>query len=337
MKKTTMIIIITFVAMTELYAVVPTNEWKPEDEISVNQEKKDKKIWQNLLAVYDNLRKVASGSLEIMQRVSDYAAAADKYLWAINRTATRAQLIWHNIEEIKKVFIFGEGEKKNFFSVMKDVNGRFVRLVEHTEENIFQQSDELFESDIPLYSEAKRDMDRAREGIITSGVDEAGRLKTLVQEFPGYEQLTVYLKNKSSGDKRIYDNASTNKDSKRHVISQNEAIDGIASADLRNMQLDNEGVPIAMTIKQASESDGSLTTADMINTNVISERNRLALNIRENEFTHDAVRIGNQLLLSRLTDLDKRIEQKLSYMSFMEKFSQELIAYRNRENSGTSR
>ena len=130
---------------------MPTDGWKAEDEVQVDQKNKDKKIWTNLLAVYDNTRKIADGSLTIMSRVSDFAWAAEKNLQTIERIATRAHTIWNNIERLKQFNVFSKSSNKSFFVRIKDLATGYVKVVEYTEEDIFQQSDSLFYNDIPDY------------------------------------------------------------------------------------------------------------------------------------------------------------------------------------------
>lgn len=326
------IVILLLIIISNIYSVVPTDEWKPEDEIDVNQKNKDKKIWANLLAVYDNSRKIARGTLTVMERVSEYAWTAQKYLYAIEKTATRAQVIWENIQEVKEFFVYDkEDKKKPFFKRIKDATGKTIKLVEHVEEGIFQQSDALFYEDIPNYKNVREELNVKREKLFESPQEVLHQLRQLARSFQGYEKKVSKLSQISSADARVYDDLKHNKDAKRFAISQATAIDAIASADQKNMEIDNESIPISLTIKESSENGGNLNTADLTQTALVNERNSYLINLREHDYTHDAIRSASQLLLAKVVTLDRRIAEKTTFINVAEKFSDALIDYNKRQ------
>jgi hypothetical protein len=323
MKQIVGIIVILLLSISTTHAVVPTDEWKAEDELQVDQKNKDKKIWKNMLAVYDGARKIAKGSLEIMENVSKYAYTAQKYLNAIERTATRAQIIWSNIKDIKQFVEFTDGDKKkSFFKRVKDLHGRIVDVIEYTEEDIFQQSDALFYQDIPSLKQARKEMYEQQQRLLDSPKEVIDRLRKNARDFDGYEKKYAKLAAVGSTDGSVYSNA--NAAVKRHMISQGDAINAIAIADQRAMDIDNDAAAAVLSLHSA-ENDSALNTADLTKNAMIAERNKLVLYLKEHDVMHDAVRTSAQLLLSKIVPVDQRIAEKTSFIGVAERFSDALI------------
>ena len=182
----------------------------------------------------------------------------------------------------------------------------------------------------PLVSE----MSIARNNILSSAEDEAKLIDSLnlkLRNYSGFEKKQLLLSSAYSTDTSVYSKAQTEPNIKRALISQNTAFNAIATSDLRKMELDNKSIPIQLTIKKASDPDAKINTADLTQTSLMNERNRLAFNISENEITHDAIRTASQLLLAKVAQLDQRIAQKQLYLDIAVKVSDALIAQRDKE------
>ena len=79
----------------------PTNAVATADYVDPQLPAFDKRIWQNLLKYYKQARDIAKATLDEMDNVRDFCWSSYRYLYAVERAANRAQLIWDNISKFK--------------------------------------------------------------------------------------------------------------------------------------------------------------------------------------------------------------------------------------------
>lgn len=288
----------------------------PEDLADPRLKGMDKKVWQNLLQGYASLRGVAKSVLEDLQSVANFAWAAHKQVEAIERAAQRAQMVFESI--------------KNFDTEMLHPK-RHAELIEWTEEEIFQETDNLFYYDVPTIKQRSEELGEERRHIRNRAKGHAKALARLRKRaYEGIKKKILKLEHMNAADSRTLAREFQGADSKAHTLAKSEATRTMGMADGRYDNLETQGAQLASVIKGAADSEGKTDLRQQADLNRVNARNATLLSYQEHDFLGNAVRTNAWMLISRAKILDMAVTNKAAVVAGAIAFSEELERQRQR-------
>lgn len=284
----------------------PTDQVNAQDLADPKLKSFDKRIWQNLLKYYVHARQIARSSLNELETVKDFAWSSYRYLYAIERAANRAQLVWDNI--------------KNF----KAENP--LDAVIYLEEDVFQKSDLLFYNDIPQMKLQRKRLAASRDKIRNRAADHLTSLNELLPDGMKFQKKYLRLMEINSTDTKTLSD-TTDKDVVFNTSVLSQASRQIAATEVTDEFSDNQGAILESTIKNAA-NDGTSDPLHQSEMAKINERNNLILSLQENMYLTDAVKTGSFFLLDKVKRHSDELAQKQSILFVLEDFSDRLQATR---------
>lgn len=304
MKTILLLLLATSILMSgAVYGQTPTNKADAKDYIDPKLPKPDKKIWLNLLGYFNNARQLAQGSLKEVSAVADFCWASYGYLYAIERAANRAQLVWDNLKNF---------QAKNFED-----------NVIYLEERVFQNSDALFYHDIPKIKEQRIRLDSAQTNIRNRTGAFLGQINDLMPD--GYKFKIKYLRlmEINSVDARALKDTS-DKDIAYHQTVLSIASRQVASTEINNEQSESQSAIMEAGIRNGS-NNGNSDPQHQAEYSKINERNTLMLTLQENVQLGDAVKTGALYLLAKTRIYADNLAYKKALLCNLEDFSDALV------------
>jgi hypothetical protein len=281
----------------------PTNKADPKDYVDPRLPKPDKKIWQNLLGYYVNARQLAKGTLKEVSAVSDFCWASYRYVYAIERAANRAQIVWDNL--------------KNFQA------GNPVDAIVYAEEQVFQNSDALFYHDIPEIKKQQVYLDSARSAIRNRTGSYLGQIGQLLPNGLKFKMKYLRLMDINGMDVRALVDTS-DRDVNYHQAMLSEASKQIAATEINNEQSVSQSAMLESGIKNGAK-DGNSDPQHQSEYSKVNEKNTMILSLQENVQLGEAVKTGSYYLLSKVRGYSNNLEVKKALLCNMEGFSDALL------------
>jgi hypothetical protein len=262
----------------------------------------DKRIWRNLLKYYVHARQIAISTLKEMETVQDFCWSSYRYLYAIERAANRAQLVWDNV--------------KNF----KAENP--VDAIVYSEERVFQNADLLFYSDIPAEKVRRHELAQSREAIRERWADRMTRLNDLMPDGLKFQKTYLRLMEINSPDARLLLDTS-DKDMSFHMAALSQASRQMANAEAQNEFQDNLSAILESTVKNAA-NDGTSDPQHQSEYAKTGQRNSFILSLQENVQLSDAIKTGAMFLLVNSKRYATVVGEKEALLYQLEDFSDAL-------------
>jgi len=281
----------------------PTNNADPQDYADPQLKEIDKNIWTNFLAVYAQLRQIARSAMEGLNTASDFAWQAHKYLNAIERVSHRAQIIWDNINDFKAENI--------------------VEAIIYAEEEIFQNADMLFESDIPYLKQQRQEFQEIRDEIRMKGTIRLEALKQLFVTDNKLETKVKYLLLAASPVEEILEQIPDN-NLKLHLTAVSHAATTMAQNDENNRFYNNQDAMLSATIANATTQDGETGPKHSAEFSKINNRNELILKHQEQFALNNSVKNIAYMNLIKLKLMEDFVVQKQLGIAMLERFAEEL-------------
>jgi len=253
----------------------PTNAVDTKDYVDPKLPAFDKRTWQNLLKYYKQARDIAKATLNEMDNVRDFCWSSYRYLYAVERAANRAQLIWDNITKFKA---------ENPFDA-----------VIYLEENIFQKSDLLFYYDMPQIKVQWAKLAASRDAIRNHTADRIAALNDMLPDGAKFETDYLRLMEMNSPDAKTLKD-TLDKDVNFHMSVLSQASQQIASTDMYNQFSENQSAILESTIKNGT-NDSISDPSYQAEYSKIGERNSLVLSLQENAQLSDGIKTGAFFLL----------------------------------------
>jgi len=308
--KTAIFIIVLIVSVLGVRAADgPTDQVNAKDYVDPKLPSFDKRIWQNLLKYYVHARQIARSSLNELETVKDFAWSSYRYLYAIERAANRAQLIWENV--------------KNF----KAENP--IDAIIYLEEDVFQKSDLLFLNDVPQMKIQRQKLAESRDAIRNRGSNHLSALNELLPDGMKFQKKYLRLMEINSTDEKTLSD-TTDPDVVFNTSVLSQASRQIAATEVTDEFSDNQSAILESTIKNAA-NDGTSDPLHQSEMTKINERNNLILSLQENVYLTDAVKIGSFFLLDKVKRHSDGLAQKQALLFVLEDFSDRLEAKREKK------
>ncbi|MBN1292372.1 MAG: hypothetical protein JXB48_11080 [Candidatus Latescibacteria bacterium] len=298
-----LLVIVSFSFMIQA-ADGPTDKVSPQDYADPKLKKFDKRIWQNLLKYYVHARQIARSTLDELESVKDFCWSSYRYLYAIERAANRAQLVWDNVRNFK-------AENP-------------VDAIIYLEEDVFQKSDLLFKNDIPAFKERREELAESRDVIRNRAAGHLLALNNILPDGLKFQKKFLRLLEINSPDASMM-NDTTDKDVNFHAAALSQSARQIASTDASDEFSDNQSAILESTIKNAA-NNGTSDPLHQSEMTKISERNALILSLQENTYLTDGVKIGSYFLLEKIKRHSDELAQKQALFFVLEDFSDKLNA-----------
>jgi len=296
--------LILLAAVSIVAADGPTDKVDLQDYADPKLKAFDKRIWQNLLKYYVHARQIARSSLDELESVKDFCWSSYRYLYAIERAANRAQLIWENI--------------KNF----KTENP--VDAIVYLEEDVFQKSDLLFKNDIPRIKIQRQKLADSREAVRNRTANHLAALNDFLPDGLKFQKEYLRLMEMNSPDVRMLEDTA-DKDVNFHAATLSLAARQIASTDVANEFSDNQSAILESTIRNAA-NNGTSDPLHQTELSKVTERNSLILSLQENAYLTDAVKVESFFLMNKVRGHSDIFAQKQALVftvnEFGEKFEQ---------------
>jgi hypothetical protein len=287
----------------------PDNSVSAKDYADPKLKSFDKKIWQNLLKYYVHARQIAIGTLHEMEAVQDFCWSSYRYLYAIERAANRAKLVWDNI--------------KNF----KAENP--IDAIIYSEEQIFQNADILFHEDIPAERAAREKLTRSRDAIRNRWSNNLTALNDMLPDGLKFQKRYLRLMEMNSPDARLLKDTS-DKEINFHMAALSQASRQMADADVRSDFQDNQSAILESSIKNAT-NDGVSEPRHQAEFSKNNRRNTFLISLQENVMQSDAVKTNAMFLLVNAKRYQKQVANKEALLYQLEAFSDALLAQEAKE------
>jgi len=302
MSKNKNLLLILLAAVSIVAADGPTDKVDPQDYADPKLKAFDKRIWQNLLKYYVHARQIARGTLDELESVKDFCWSSYRYLYAIERAANRAQLIWDNI--------------KNF----KAENP--VDAIVYLEEDVFQKSDLLLKNDIPQLKIRRERLADSRKAVRNRTADHLAALNDLLPDGLKFQKQYLRLMEINSPYAGMLEDTA-DKDISFHAATLSLAARQIASTDVSNEFSDNQSAILESTIKNAA-NEGTSDPLHQTGLSKVTERNSLILSLQENAYLNDAVKISSFFLMNKVRHHSDVLAQKQALVLTREEFAGKL-------------
>ena len=281
----------------------PTNAVDTKDYVDPQLPAFDKRIWQNLLKYYKQARDIAKATLDEMDNVRDFCWSSYRYLYAVERAANRAQLIWDNITKFKA---------ENPFDA-----------VIYLEEKIFQKSDLLFYYDMPQIKAQWAKLSASRDAIRNHTADRIAALNDMLSDGAKFETDYLQLMQMNSPDAKTLTDTS-DKDVNFHMSVLSQASQQIASTDMYNQFSDNQSAILESTIKNGN-NDSISDPSYQAEYSKVDERNSFVLSLQENAQLSDGIKTGAFFLLYNAKRYADVLSAKQAAFFGLQAFSDALI------------
>jgi hypothetical protein len=284
----------------------PDNSSNAKDYVDPKLPKVDKKIWANLLLYYKHARDIATSTLNELQSVQDFCWFSYRYLYAIERAANRAEIIWNNVKNFKAENI--------------------EDAVIYTEESVFQNSDALFYYDIPKIKEERAKLDLSRDAIRDRTGNYLAQLNNLLPDGLRFKTKYLRLMEITAPDARTMQNTG-DKEVNFNVAALSQASRQLAAADVNNDFSESQSAILESTIKNA-DNDGTSDPLHQTEYAKVGEKNSMILTLQENAQIAEAVKTGAFFLLSKAKAYANQLESKKALLCQLESFSDALVLAR---------
>lgn len=281
----------------------PTNEVDAKDYADPQLKNFDKRVWKNLLKYYAHARQIAKGTLNELKTIQDFCWSSYRYLYAIERAANRAKLIWDNITNFK-------AENP-------------IDAIIYLEEDVFQKSDLLLKSDIPSIKYQRDKFRKSRDAVRNRTANHLTALNELLPDGLKFQHDYLRLMEINSPDSRMLDN-DNDKDVNFHTSVLSQASRQIASAEVINEFSDNQSAILESSIKNAT-NNGASDPLHQSELSKIGERNSLLLSLQENVQLSDAVKTDAFFLMIHTKRFADQLAVKQALFCVMEDFSEKLL------------
>ncbi|NLG19100.1 MAG: hypothetical protein GX556_17385 [Fibrobacter sp.] len=305
----TLLLIISISSSTAAYQT-PTSDVGAEDMIDKQLPKMDKKIWQNFLQFYANVRMVAKTTLKEMQAISDFAWSAQRQLQSVENAAKRIEQIYNDIGNYR--------------------GDNLIDFIEFTETRVFQQTDQLIYYDVPSIGRCNRDLIADRDEIMTLGRDQARAIANAsVKTYRWFEQKFFYTQKQAQADPRILYDRSPKPDQKVAQMSGTIISQNLAGADIRNQNQQNQAAMLASVAGAAGGNGGDVPVKLQTEIGKDNDRNNLILTLQENDIQNSAVTTEAWYLFLKARQLDQGIVAKSLLVACAQEFSEEVQKIRD--------
>ncbi|MBN2436242.1 MAG: hypothetical protein JXK07_13335 [Spirochaetes bacterium] len=302
-KKTILLLLLLLMSYSVNAGDGPSDKVDPKDFVDPKLPKFDKRIWDNLLKYYVHARQIARSSLDELESVKDFCWSSYRYLYAIERAANRAQLIWDNIKNFKA----------------ENPVDAIIKL----EEDVFQKSDLLFKSDIPQLKIQRKKLAESRDVIRNRAANKLHALNDLFPDGLQFQKKYLQLLEINSPNAWLL-SKTDDPDVNFHASVLSQSARQIASTDVSDEFSDNQSAILESTIKNAA-NDGTSDPLHQSEMTKINDRNSFILSLQENAYLTDAVKISSFFLLSKVKKHSDALAQKQSLFFVLEDFSDKLI------------
>lgn len=299
------LLLILFFGISVFGAETPTKDISVGDMVDKQLPKMDKKIWQNFLGFYANVRMIAKTTLQDMQAVANFAWSAERQLQSIENASKRIDQIYTAIQNYR-------GDNP-------------VDFIMFAELKVFRQADALKDYDIPMIVESNQAMKKSRDEIVNLGKDQAKAVAEVsVKTYKWFEAKFKYTESRSLPDLRTIDIANPRPGQKAAFMLGAATSEQLAGADIRNQQLQNQNAMLSAMVNATNGNSGDIPTkagAGMIKDN---NRNNLLLTLQENDIQNAAISNESWYLLIKARELDQEIVAKSLMVTCATAFTQEL-------------
>ena len=281
----------------------PDNSSVAKDYVDPKLPKVDKKIWANLLLYYKHVRDIATSTLNELQSVQDFCWSSYRYLYAVERAANRAEMIWNNVKNFKA----------------ENLGDAIV----YTEEAVFQNADALFYYDIPKIKEERAKLALSRDAIRERTGNYLAQLDNLLPDGLQFKTKYLRLMEINAPDARTMKNTD-DKEVNFHVTTLSQASRQLAAAEVNNDFSDNQSAMLESTIKNA-DNDSTSDPLHQTEYAKIGEKNSMILTLQENARIADAVKTSAFFLLAKAKAYANQLESKEALLCQLESFSDALV------------
>ncbi len=313
MKKIILLLFVFGLAVNGSDFEKPDNSYDIQDEIEVDQKRRDKKIWKSMVQVYLGFRKIAKNSLAILERVVDWAWSAEKYLAAVERLAGTACVVYKNIKET--------GNFKWY---------DFVGIIEHLEENVFQYTDYMLTDGIEQLKDSRKELNESRRLLFTDPFKAKEKMREIMKNDQSYN--LYYAEVIGCGmHQGVANKYQYKSEVKRNLITTNAAAEAIAGCDIRNMNAGNKSAIAENTLQKNVKENGEISMVAMAEANVVNNRNKLFSEVSQNEQIKDAIRINAMMLIQKASVIDMVLLNKAGLVWSIERMGEELKRQQGQE------
>ncbi len=291
----------------------PDGSYEFQDDVEVDQKRRDKKIWKNLVQTYLGFRQIAQNSLSILERVVDWAWSAEKYLSAVENLAGTASYVYQNIKET--------GNFKWY---------DFVSIIEHLEEEVFQYTDYLLNDGIEELKSSRYRLNQSRKLLFSNPFKAKENMKRAIKNDKSYG--LYYAEMLGCGvHQGVTEKYRYRSDVKRNLLITHTAAEAVAGCDIRNMQAGNKAVIIENTLQKNAKRDGKISMVAQAEANAVNSRNKLYSEVSINEQIRDAIRVQSMMVIQRASMIDRMLLNRAGLVWSMERLSEELKRQQNRD------
>ena len=300
------ILLFLILISTGVFALeTPTSSVGVGDMVDKQLPAMDKKIWQNLLQYYANVRMIALTTLKDMQSIANFAWSAQRQLQAIENASKRIDQIYTDIQHFK--------------------SSNPVDYIIFTETHVFRQTDAFLYNDIPTITDCNKKLQAARDTIINMGVNQAQSLANAgVSAYTWFNTKFSNAQTKAQPNMNDYDPACPRPGPGVATMSGTIVSQGLAGADLRNQQLQTQNAQLAAMAGATAGNNGDMPANACASISKDNNRNKLLMTLQENDLQNAAINNSAWYLILKARMIDNVIVSKAFMVTAATAFSEEL-------------
>jgi hypothetical protein len=299
------LLLIVFLSSSIFALESPTSSVSVGDMVDKQLPAMDKKIWQNLLQYYANVRMIALTTLKDMQAIANFAWSAERQLQAIENASKRIDQIYTDVQNFK--------------------GSNPVDYVIFTETHVFRQTDAFLYNDIPTITDRNRQLLADRNTIVNMGVDQAKALADAgVKAYTWFDAKFSNAQTRAQPNKNDYDPSCPRPGPAVATMSGTIVSQGLAGADLRNQQLQTQNAQLAAMAGATAGNNGDMPANACASISKDNNRNKLLMTLQENDLQNAAINNSAWYLILKARMIDNAIVSKAFLVTAATAFSEEL-------------
>jgi hypothetical protein len=300
------ILLFVILISTRIFALeAPTSSVSAGDMVDKQLPAMDKKIWQNLLQYYANIRMIALTTLKDMQAIANFAWSAQRQLQAIENASKRIDQIYTDIQNFK--------------------SSNPIDYVIFTEKKVFRQTDAFLYYDVPTITDRNKQLQADRNAIISMGADQGKALADAsVKTYKWFDAKFSNAQTRAQPNKNDYDPACPRPGVALATMSGTVVSEGLAGADIRNQQLQTQNAQLAAMAGATAGNNGDMPATASAAISKDNNRNKLLMTLQENDLQNAAINNSAWYLILKARMIDNAIVSKAFLVTAATAFSEEL-------------
>lgn len=302
MKK---IVLVLLISISCFALETPTSSVSAGDMVDKQLPAMDKKIWQNLLQYYANIRMIALTTLNDMQAIANFAWSAQRQLQAIENASKRVDQIYTDIQNYK--------------------SSNPVDFIIFTEKKVFRQTDAFLYYDIPTITDCNKNLQADRDEIVNMGKDQAKALADAsVKTYKWFDAKFANAQTHTQPNITDFDPACPRPGVAAATMSGAVVSTGLAGADVRNQQLQTQNAQLAAMAGATGANNGDIPATASAAMSKDNNRNKLLMTLQENDLQNAAIDNSAWYLVLKARMIDDQIVSKAFLVAAATAFSEEL-------------